>query len=196
MSIGALNCTAPLQRVLVRRPSPALSSADPVKWHYADKVDYSIAQEEHDALVAIIKEELPSCEILYHDTVDDGLVDAMFVHDPLVITSKGAILFNMGKELRKREPDLLVSSLEKLEIPILARLSEGWNGKGEEPTMEGGDMLWLDDHTVCIGIGFRTNMAGVEALRAIFRKSELEIEVLAFDLPCVGVLLLLNLSVG
>ena len=57
-------------------------------------------------------------------------------------------------------------------MPVAARL--------EEPaTAEGGDTLWLDERTFLVGVGYRTNAAGVDALRAALPG----VEVLAFDLP-------------
>jgi N-dimethylarginine dimethylaminohydrolase len=45
--------------------------------------------------------------------------------------------------------------------------------------VEGGDTVWLDGETILVGIGYRTNAAAVEALRAAFPG----VEVLPFDLP-------------
>jgi N-dimethylarginine dimethylaminohydrolase len=57
-------------------------------------------------------------------------------------------------------------------IEVLARL--------EAPaTAEGGDMLWLDEQTLVVGRGYRTNDAGIDALRAALP----DVEVLAVDLP-------------
>src|SRR6185312_15410387 len=46
-------------------------------------------------------------------------------------------------------------------------------------TIEGGDTVWLDDETLLVGIGYRTNPAGVDVLRAAFPG----VEVISFDLP-------------
>ena len=46
-------------------------------------------------------------------------------------------------------------------------------------TVEGGDTVWLDDETLLVGIGYRTNPAAVEALRTAFPG----VEVISFDLP-------------
>jgi N-dimethylarginine dimethylaminohydrolase len=46
-------------------------------------------------------------------------------------------------------------------------------------SVEGGDCVWLDDATLVVGVGYRTNEAGVEALRAAFPG----VDVIAFDLP-------------
>jgi N-dimethylarginine dimethylaminohydrolase len=61
-----------------------------------------------------------------------------------------------------------------LEIPILARLDG-------EARAEGGDLLWLDEHTLAVGIGFRTNREGARQLEEILRP--LGVRVLAVELP-------------
>ena len=44
---------------------------------------------------------------------------------------------------------------------------------------EGGDTVWLDERTLLVGIGYRTNPAAVPALSDAFPG----VEVIAFDLP-------------
>lgn len=62
----------------------------------------------------------------------------------------------------------------------LAALGIARLGTIEDPgTAEGGDMFWLDPTTLLVGIGYRTNEAAVEQLRALLSDSE----VIAFDLP-------------
>jgi N-dimethylarginine dimethylaminohydrolase len=62
--------------------------------------------------------------------------------------------------------------MARLGIPIASTL--------EPPaTAEGGDLLWLDECTLLVGRGYRTNAAGVEALRTALP----EVEVVEFDLP-------------
>jgi N-dimethylarginine dimethylaminohydrolase len=46
-------------------------------------------------------------------------------------------------------------------------------------TADGGDMFWLDEHTLLVGRGYRTNDAGIAALRAFLPA----VDVLGFDLP-------------
>jgi N-dimethylarginine dimethylaminohydrolase len=46
-------------------------------------------------------------------------------------------------------------------------------------TAEGGDTVWLDERTLLVGRGYRTNDAGVEALAAALPG----VDVIAFDLP-------------
>jgi len=57
-------------------------------------------------------------------------------------------------------------------VPIAGRL--------EAPaTAEGGDTVWLDERTLLVGRGYRTNDAGVAALRATLP----DVDVIVFDLP-------------
>jgi len=49
----------------------------------------------------------------------------------------------------------------------------------EPATAEGGDTMWLDERTLFVGRSYRTNDAGIRALRETLP----EVEVLAFDLP-------------
>jgi N-dimethylarginine dimethylaminohydrolase len=46
-------------------------------------------------------------------------------------------------------------------------------------TVEGGDTVWLDERTLLVGRGYRTNDAGLEALRELLPA----VDVIAFDLP-------------
>jgi N-dimethylarginine dimethylaminohydrolase len=48
-------------------------------------------------------------------------------------------------------------------------------------TAEGGDMLFLDERRLLVGVGYRTNEAAIEQLGA--RLAEEGINVVAFDLP-------------
>ena len=49
----------------------------------------------------------------------------------------------------------------------------------EPATAEGGDTMWLDERTLLVGRSYRTNDAGIQALREALPG----VEVLAFDLP-------------
>jgi N-dimethylarginine dimethylaminohydrolase len=84
----------------------------------------------------------------------------------------GAILLRPGKEGRRGEPDAMAADLVEAGVPIAGRL--------EAPALaEGGDTLWLDDGTLLVGRGYRTNDEGVAALRELLPG----VDVVAFDLP-------------
>ena len=80
----------------------------------------------------------------------------------------------MGKEGRRDEPAIVSEELGRAGCRILPPL--------EPPaTAEGGDMLFLDERTLLVGLGYRTNEAAVEQLR--FRLATDDVDVVAFDLP-------------
>lgn len=168
---GGHSMVNPLQRVLVRRPNNALGEADPNEWHYTQRVNLSVAEEEHNLFTNILKKI--GVEVLYHDQVSLSHADAIFVHDPALITNHGAIILKMGKALRMGEEALIKKTFETLNIPILGEISS-------PGLVEGGDLLWLDDETLLAGKGFRTNDEGIEQLRTLLLSQK--VQVLDFDL--------------
>ncbi|MCP3980847.1 MAG: amidinotransferase [bacterium] len=147
-----------LRRVLVRPPGDAFASADPDVWHYTERPDAARARDEHERFVALLedsgavveREALPSC----------GSADALYTHDPGLVVDDGAIVLRMGKPLRAAEPAAFASAMTRLEIPLLHALDG-------EARAEGGDVLWLDERTLAVGLGFRTNEAGLEGLASV-----------------------------
>lgn len=152
---GGQSMVAPLQTVLVRRPDVAFGAADPLLWHYVDQPYLPLAQQEHDAFVNTLLGN--GVEVVYHDAPLPDHADAIFVHDPVLMTERGAVILRMGKRLREGEEEAMAQSLQRLGVPIHYRLSGA-------AMAEGGDLLWLDERTLCVGLGFRTNEAGFAQL--------------------------------
>ena len=171
-SFGSQSMVEPLKKVLVRRPDEAFGSADPKHWHYISQPELEGAQAEHDALVAILREA--DCEVLYHEVELPEHADAIFTHDPVIVTDEGSIVLSMGKEQRRGEEAAIGATLEELGVPTLATL-EG------EATAEGGDLLWLDHDTLAVGRGYRTNAEGLRQLTAALRP--LGVETVEVQLP-------------
>lgn len=171
-SFGGHSMVNVLESVLVRRPNQALGHADPCVWHYTNKINLTKAIEQHDKFVQMLAKE--NVKIIYHDAEHDELADAIFVHDPALITDYGAIILRMGKVLRMGEEELLKNKLTELKIPIMGEIvSPG--------LVEGGDLLWLNEKTLLAGNGFRTNQQGINQLRKVLKS--FDIEVIDFDLP-------------
>lgn len=169
---GANHMNAPLRRVLMRRPDQAMAKADPKIWHYGPGFDAAKASREHAGLASLI--EASGAVIHWLPDTSDGLSDSVFTRDPSIITHAGAVIFNMGKALRRPEPALHRKMLEQLGIPIIGEITA-------PGTIEGGDTIWLDPKTLAIGRGIRTNQAGIDQLGAILKPHG--IDVIAFDLP-------------
>jgi dimethylargininase len=172
---GGQNMIDPLRRVLVRRPDEAFGDADPARWHYASSPDLQAARREHDALVDLLRGA--GAEVIDHAEPQPERADSIFVFDPVLVTDRGTVLLRMGKALRRGEEEALGRRLLDLGVPLLGAL-EG------EATAEGGDLLWLDRHTLAAGQGFRTNAEGLRQLRAIL--APLGVEVVPVELPYFG----------
>jgi len=152
---GCHSMIKPLRRVLVKRPDLAFAVDEPATWHYSARPDLEIAQQQHDALVDLLRQA--GAEVIYHPDPQPNHADAIFVHDPVIVTNRGAIILSMGKTLRRGEEDALARRLTELDIPIYYTLHG-------EARAEGGDLLWLDETTLAVGLGFRTNAAGFNQL--------------------------------
>jgi len=172
MAYGAEDRAGRLARVMMRAPGAALAWADPGAWHYGPGFDPRAAEAEHAALAARVAGS--GAEILWLDDPAEGLADAMFVQDPSIVTRHGAVILNMGKALRRPEPELHARAYARLGVPVLGRLHGA-------ATVEGGDCVWLDPLTLAVGRGARTNQAGIDALGAILGAHG--ISVVGFDLP-------------
>jgi N-dimethylarginine dimethylaminohydrolase len=160
--------TGTLERVLVRRPLPADAERwREYGWHAAP--DVVTAAAEHEAFCRALAEA--GAEVVVTES-DPGNPDALYAYDPTLVGEDGAVLLRPGKEGRRAEPDAAAAVLEAAGVPIAFRV--------EAPaTVEGGDTVWLDGRTLLVGIGYRTNEAGVAALRCAFP----EVDVVTFDLP-------------
>nr|WP_281496114.1 arginine deiminase family protein [Marivita sp. S6314] len=105
---------------------------------------------------------------------DGGIADAVFTYDASLVTPAGAILMSPGKVLRAGEQHLHRAFYDAHDIPIVGAIT----GTGRA---EAGDTLWLDDETLIIGRGFRTNTVGAGQIRDIM--ADLKIDTHVFDLP-------------
>jgi dimethylargininase len=169
---GSQSMVAPLRRVLMRRPDQSFAVDDPERWHYTSRPDLTIAQQEHDALVATLRHA--GAEVIEHAAPQPGRADAIFVFDPALVTDHGAIILSMGKDLRRGEERAMAQRLAELGVPVLTTLHG-------DARAEGGDLLWLDHDTLAVGLGFRTNAEGLRQLRAALEP--IGVAVVPVDLP-------------
>jgi len=172
---GSQSMVEPLRRVLVKRPDRAFAVDDPARWHYASRPDLATAQQEHDALAAILRQA--GAQVLYHDELLPDHADAIFVHDPVIVTDSGAVILRMGKALRRGEEAAMAHCLAGVGVPIYFSLHG-------EATAEGGDLLWLDHDTLAVGQGFRTNAEGLRQLQDALQP--LSARVIPVPLPYFG----------
>ncbi len=165
---GAQSMTGRLERVLVRPPL----AEDAEHWRaygWRAAPDHAAGAAEHEQLCEILEAAGAEVVVSRHDP---GNPDAIYVYDPVLVGAEGAVLLRPGKEGRRGEPSAIAASLANADVPVAGRL--------DEPVLaEGGDTVWLDERTLLVGIGYRTNPAAVPALADAFPG----VEVIAFDLP-------------
>jgi dimethylargininase len=160
--------TAPLRRVLVRPPGTDLSRWREYRWR-AEPDAKGIA-EEHEGLRKALEEA--GAEVVVGARAADGNPDAIYVFDPALVADAGGILLRPGKQARRGEVESLRGDFEAAGVPIAAELAE--------PALaEGGDAFWLDERTLVVGLGYRTNEAGAAQLGAALPG----VEVITVDLP-------------
>jgi N-dimethylarginine dimethylaminohydrolase len=169
---GGQSMVAPLKRVLVRKPAAPAAEGHFADFGYPRAVDHSRTEREHDAFRALLAEA--GAEVVVAGPDETGLLDAIFSYDPSLMTDAGAVLLRPGKELRLAEVNLAQRSYAELGIPVIGRI--------EAPgTVEGGDTLWLDEGTLAVGRGYRTNDDGIRQLRALL--APYGIDIVTVDLP-------------
>jgi dimethylargininase len=156
--------TAPLRRVLLRRPPSDCSDWQRFRWRAAP--DAPALAAEHEALCELLAGA--GAEVV---VAEPTTLDAIYVYDPALVADDGAVLLRPGKAERLTEVEELGAELERVGVPVVHRL--------EHPLQaEGGDFFWLDGGTLCAGRGYRTSSDGIWALERL-----LDVEMLVFDLP-------------
>jgi len=157
-----------LAHVLVRTPTTTGKFVEDGHWR---QPDLAALITEHEAFTELLTSL--GCQV--HTAASlDGLVDAVYMHDPMIMTPHGAILLRMAKPIRNPEPKYCGADLVRLGVPILGELTT-------PAYADGGDKVWLDAKTLLIGHGYRTNTAGIEQIRGLL--TPFGVTVCAFDLP-------------
>jgi dimethylargininase len=164
---GVRSMSAPLRRVLLRRPSVTGDFAA-AAWRAPDA---GLLAHQHEAFGQLLTDL--GCEVEVSPAAD-GLVDATYVRDPGLVTGAGAVLFQMAKPARVAEPALLGAALSAAGVPVMARLAGAARA-------DGGDFIWLDERTMLAGRSYRTNAEGLRQLAQILAAEGASLE--SVDLP-------------
>ena len=128
-----------------------------------------MAQEHEDFCTALAA---GGAEVVLAETTLPDDPDAIYVFDPAIVSDRGAIVLRPGKKGRLGEADAIAADFERAGVPIAARLAA-------PQLADGGDTIWLDDETLLVGRGYRTNDDGIQALKDALPG----VHVLSFDLP-------------
>ena len=168
----AFNEYSPLKRVALRRPEAAFKDDARIdaEWkplNYHSRPDLAGAVREYDKFSELLSQG--GAELITLPDAPGLTLDSLYVRDSLIVTPKGLVLAHMGKPARRAEPR---ANAAHISMPIAGEITA-------PGVIEGGDLVWLDDKTLLVGVGYRTNMEAVRQLQAILP----EVAIHAFDLP-------------
>lgn len=171
-----------MPRLLVRRPSPLLADGELTHLERTP-VDVALAMEQWHAYVDAFRTR--GWQIIEVEPAD-GHADGVFIEDAVVVFDDLAVLTSPGAASRRGE---LVSAARAVEATGLevARLEEPAHLE-RAAHLDGGDVLKIG-RTAYVGLGSRTNAAGIEALRDL-------ISPRGWDVVAVPVTRVLHLKSG
>ncbi len=160
---GCQDMTSTIRKVLIKDPKSAYKNQANIDTQYNElnyfgKPDFEISLKDYDSFKSILHNNGIEIHCLPSDDITS--LDSIYTHDPCLVSNSGVILCSMGKDLRRKEPGMISNYFESLGIPIIGRISSP--GK-----LEGGDIVWIDNRTVAVGVGYRSNFEGIMQLKQI-----------------------------
>ncbi len=161
--IGGQTDVGRLRRVAVKHVRDAFVSDASLErqWQdlrYRTRPDLARAVAEYEAFLELLRGA--GTEVYCLPQSDVVGLDSLYARDATVVCDRGVICCNMGKPQRGTEPGVQEAAFRALGLPILGRI----DGDGR---LEGGDVLWIDERTLAVGRGYRTNDAGIRQLGAL-----------------------------
>ncbi len=164
---NSLSEVARLTHVLVKHPRDAFvdESTIAAQWkplNFVSPPALASAIAEYEAFFDSIRAAGARVDFLPRD--DRTNLDSLYPRDASVVSAHGVILCNMGKRARANEPAAQEAALRQLGVPIAGSITEPGH-------LEGGDVVWLDDRSVAVGRGYRTDDEGIRQFRALLGDS-------------------------
>ena len=166
-----------LSSVLLCRPETAFQSIGKIngQWKNLNYLDAPVlvgSRREYNNFLSILSTVKLQMEFLLENK--DLSMDALYCRDASIATDFGMIICRMGKSQRKPEPYAHRQLFSKLNIPVLGEITA-------PGTLEGGDVAWVDQNTLAVGLTYRTNLEGIRQLRALLEPRG--VQVIQVDLP-------------
>ena len=158
-----INEFSPLKTVAVRHPREAFTgyaSSDDIweKLDWLGSPDMAAAHAEFDIFTGILQQS--GAEVIMQPAAKTLSPDALYVRDATLVTPVGIIECNMGKPARRAESAVAGEAYRQHGLKTAGTIQA-------PGTIEGGDIIWLDDKTVVVGEGYRTNFSGIEQMQEI-----------------------------
>ena len=136
--------------------------------NYLSRPNFDTAIEEYEDFESRLKSE--EIELRFFPYNESVTIDSIYCRDASIATDFGMIICNMGKEGRTREPKVQMQVYDDNDIPVLGQIKA-------PGTLEGGDVAWLDQTTLAVGLTYRTNQNGIDQLKHLLEPKGIEIVV-------------------
>lgn len=159
-----------LTRVLLKHPRDAFrdEAAIAAEWqalNFTAPPDMARAIDEYERFVAVLRSA--GAEIHFLPKASGTTLDSLYARDASIVSSRGLISCSMGKRSRAAEPSAQAAAVAGIGLDEIG-VAGAIEGDGR---LEGGDVIWLDDRTIVVGRGYRTNDEGISQLRALLGDS-------------------------
>ncbi|MFL3008352.1 MAG: dimethylarginine dimethylaminohydrolase family protein [Candidatus Neomarinimicrobiota bacterium] len=174
---GCQSMVNPIRRVLIKHAKEGFKNQSELnqsasKLNYLETPNFSKSISDYDQFVKLLKSF--DIEIHYLPNNNNTTPDSIYTHDPCIVSNKGVILCSMGKDDRRSEVPAVESYFKSLDIPILGKIKKPGN-------LEGGDVVWINERSVAVGEGYRSNSEGIKQLKDLL--SDLVDNVISVPLP-------------
>ena len=134
--------------------------------NFLSKPDLSTASSEYQGFKNLLSDG--GAELIPFPKDESVSIDSIYCRDASIATDQGMILCNMGKANRLTEPEAQRKAFEKQNIKILGNIRK-------PGTVEGGDVAWLDEKTLAVGLTYRTNKSGIQQLTTLLKPRDIEV---------------------
>ena len=151
--------------IIVRTPSKSVVNG--LRADDRGNPTFEGVKAEHDAYIAAMKDAGVKVTVL---PALEAFPDSIFVEDPALVFTEGAILLRPGAETRVKETPEIEPTLRAMFETVLDLPGNGF--------ADGGDVLTTRE-SVMIGLSARTNKVGAEALQACLTKLGRKSEIVA-----------------
>lgn len=151
--------------IIVRTPSRSVVNG--LRADDRGNPTYEGVLAEHEAYIAAMRDAGVEVTVL---PALEAFPDSIFVEDPALVFTEGAILLRPGAETRVKETAEIAPTLRAMFDTVLDLPSPGF--------ADGGDVL-TTPKSVMIGLSARTDKAGAEALVACIEKLGRKAEIVA-----------------
>jgi N-dimethylarginine dimethylaminohydrolase len=176
-----LNEYSKLKWVALRDPDAAYKDDFRIddQWQslrFHQRPDLAAARAEHAAFTEILHDR--GVQVI---TLDDGeglTLDGIYTRDALLVSPLGLILCAMGRPSRRQEPAMNSTQLIGQDALVMSVAGE----IVRPGTLEGGDLIWIDEYHLAVGLGPRTNQAGIDQLQQIVGAG-VEVHVVTLPAP-------------